>query len=81
MIELATTLPPFTVDEVHIILQLFPPLIWETNFRPPEKKKGEEWRVLVTEYERHMVDDDRSPRDQDAPDPALRLVYAEAFAL
>ena len=58
-----------------------PPLIWETNFRLPLQQEGEEWRVLVMEYERHMVDEDRSPRQDDAPDPALRLVYAEALAL
>ena len=69
------------VDDLLFFERLSPPLMWETTFRPPRKQPGEEWRVMVMEYERHAVDSDRSPRDDSATDPALRLVFAEAFAL
>jgi hypothetical protein len=32
-------------------------------------------------HERHIADNDRSPLDKDARDPAIRLIYAEALTL
>lgn len=72
--------PENVIDDLYHFEQLLPPLMWETTFRPPRKKSGEEWRVLVMEYERHAIDKDWSPRD-DTPDPDLRLVYAETLTL
>jgi len=77
----AKAFPLDVIDDLFLFEQLSPPLMWETTFRPPRQRAGEEWRVLVMEYERHAIDTDRSPREDDAPDPALRLVYAEALEL
>jgi hypothetical protein len=73
----------FTDKKLESLLQYEPvlPLIREITIKPPAKKSGEEWRVLVMEYERHVVDSDRTEVDKDAVDPSLRLVYAEALAL
>ena len=72
---------PYMIADLDVFMKLSPPLMWEISFRPPRMRAREEWRIMVMEYERHMVDDDRSPRDKGSPDPAMRLVYAEALIL
>ena len=79
--DIEKAFPENVIDDLLHFEQLLPPLMWEITFRPPRKKPGEEWRVLLMEYERHVIDTDRVPQDDDAPDPALRLVYAEALDL
>ncbi|MEL6680826.1 MAG: hypothetical protein AAFQ51_19145, partial [Pseudomonadota bacterium] len=65
--------------QLDLFLQIRPPLMWEHTIRLPRRRAGEEWRIMVTEYERHAVDADRDPLPDGAPDPGLRLVYAEAL--
>ncbi|WP_299406932.1 hypothetical protein [uncultured Roseobacter sp.] len=74
------TSPALQVD-LDQFVHIAPPLIWETTIRVPRRRAGEELRVMVTEYERHMVDSDWDGADKDGSDPALRLVYAETLAL
>jgi hypothetical protein len=71
----------FIRPDLDIFIGLRPPLIWEGEITVPRRRRGEELRVLVSEYERHMVDTDWSGADQEGPEPGLRLIYAEALKL
>ncbi|MBE0585684.1 MAG: hypothetical protein IH612_18230 [Desulfofustis sp.] len=72
---------PTLEPDLKIFAALRPPLMWERTITLPRRRAGEEFRVMVCEYEKHAVDTDRSKRSESAPDPALRLVYAETLAL
>jgi hypothetical protein len=77
----AAPIAEFARISLDLFVQLTPPLMWETTVQLPRIPAGEDWRVMVFEYERHSIDRDRPPRPADAADPSLRLVYAEALPL
>jgi hypothetical protein len=77
----AADLPSIVRPLVLDFAAFLPPLLAEVTVSIPRRQPGTEFRVLVTEFERHSIDRDRPKRPQDAHDPSLRLTYAEAFDL
>ena len=61
-----------------LVALLRPPAIWEgTVTLPKQMKRGSKLRLAIREYEPHRVDTDHVSVPKGAPDPRLRLVYAE----
>ena len=65
-----------------ILALLRPPAIWEGSVTLPDGvANGARLRLVIREYERHRVDTDHVSVPVGAPDPRLRLVYAEVLAI
>lgn len=66
----------------QIVELLRPPAIWEgTATLPAQGIAGKSLRLAFREYERHGIDSDHISIPDGAPDPSLRLVYAEFIKL
>ena len=64
-----------------ILAILQPPAIWEGTVTLPQIRTSVRRRLVIKEYERHVIDDDHVAIVRGQPDPRLRLVYAEAIEL
>ncbi len=65
-----------------LVALLRPPTIWEGTVTLPEGiAVGTRLRIVIREYERHRVDTDHISVPEGAPDPRLRLVYAEVLSI
>jgi hypothetical protein len=64
-----------------ILAILQPPAIWEGTVTLPQIGTSVRRRLVIKEYERHVIDGDHVAVVRGQPDPRLRLVYAEAIEL
>lgn len=61
-----------------LVALLRPPTLWEgTVTLPDQRPRPGRLRLAIREYERHQIDSDHITVPPGAPDPHLRLVYAE----